>query len=136
MVAQKQKTIILVEDESWVAEVYQLQLESAGFKVRVAPHAQAAIDVIDDCNNVALVMLDLFLPEHNGFSVLHHLQSYDDWQRIPVVIFSNVNQRDVRLSDEQWSEYGVVWYAEKHRVHPKDVVEKVKAIVDHEPSTN
>lgn len=124
------KTIMLVEDDPWVADVYRQQLEKAGFNVAIAQHAQDAIDIMDELDGVSLLMLDLFLPEHNGFAVLQHLQSYRDWQEIPVVIFSNVNQRDLHMSEEQWKDYGVVWYAEKPSVHPQEVVEKVKALTN------
>lgn len=126
--SDSKKTIMLVEDDAWVADVYRQQLEQEGFEVAIAQHAQDAIDIMDELESVSLLMLDLFLPEHNGFAVLQHLQSYHDWQEIPVVIFSNVRQRDLHMGEEQWKDYGVVWYAEKSQVHPKEVVEKVKSL--------
>jgi DNA-binding response OmpR family regulator len=120
--------IVIIEDEQWLAEAYAEQLSKEGFSVLISPTAQEGIDLLDNQDYVDLIILDLFLPQHNGLSVLHHLQSYSDWQQIPVIILTSANKFDIKLTDEEWLDYGVKYFAEKDKITPKQLVAKVKEL--------
>ncbi len=120
-------TILLVEDDVWLAELYRDILQTIdGCKVLHAPNAEAALAHIDTHSRPDLIILDMFLPQHNGIELLHELASYDDSGKVPVVILSSVPSRDFGMSDERWRQYGVQRYLDKSKTKPQDLVVAVK----------
>src|SRR3990167_7586657 len=98
--------ILLVEDDPDLAEMYQLQLEHGGYSVTVSTSAQGALDALD-AKPVELIILDLLLPQHNGLSVLYELHSYNDWQKLPVIILSSLPAREIGASQQVLKGLGV-----------------------------
>lgn len=68
-----------------------------------------------------LIFLDILLDGPDGFSFLNELSSYEDTEKIPVVIISSVNLNDANLS-----EYGVVKVLDKSLMTPTDIKEIIK----------
>ena len=81
-------TILLVEDEQFLADCYHRWLTAEGYKVQHAPDAQTAIDLIDE-NPPQAIVLDLLLPGANGIQVLHTLRSHADLAHIPIIVCSS-----------------------------------------------
>lgn len=119
--------ILLIEDDAWLAELYQSVLEAQkNCEVLHATTAEKALAILDKNTEVALVLLDMFLPEHNGIEFLHEMASYTDVNTVPVVVLSSVYKHDFKMSDERWRHYGVVKYLYKPDTKPKDLVAEVK----------
>lgn len=119
--------ILLVEDDAWLAELYQTVLElDTNCKVLIAGTAAAALDTLDENPDTALIVLDMFLPEHNGIEFLHEIASYEDINSIPVIVLSSVYQHDFGMTDERWKHYGVVKYLYKPRTKPDDLLTEIK----------
>lgn len=108
----KSKSILIIEDDPDLADMYMLQLTGVGYRVMTAPSAQAALDVLDK-QSIDLILLDVLLPNSNGFAILHELRSYPDWRDIPVVMLSNVTLAEVGVSKGLLKELGVYAYLEK-----------------------
>lgn len=82
-------TILLVEDDTLLADCLSRWLASAGHTMLRASDAQSAIDTLDELAP-DLIILDMLLPGANGVQVLHTLQSHADLAAIPVIICSSV----------------------------------------------
>lgn len=82
------KTILLVEDDSFLRETMRLHLEEQGVKVQEAANGEEAIDIIER-GKPHLLLLDLLMPKRDGYSVLSHIRerAYD----FPVIILSNLS---------------------------------------------
>ena len=119
--------LLLVEDDIWLAELYLdiLQMEG-GYKVVRASSAEAALEMLDQHKDIKLIILDIFLPSHNGIEFLHETRSYVDLNNIPIIILSSVNQKDFNMSKERWKHYGVIDYLYKPHTKPVDLLSKVK----------
>lgn len=117
------KTILLVEDDAWLSEMY-VSAFSKKFSVVCVASASEALDALEHATP-DLLLLDMFLPDHNGVELLHEICSYDDTTQIPVVILSTVHERDFALQPDRWSHYGIVGYLYKPQVKPKEVTEFV-----------
>lgn len=116
--------ILLVEDDTWLADCYRTWLTAAGHDVQLVTDAQNALDAIDD-NRPDVIMLDLFLPHANGVQVLHTLQSYGDLANIPVLLCSSSfpnNMPDV-------SGYGVRRMLTKAVLNPSCLQAEIKAML-------
>lgn len=119
--------IILVEDDAWLAELYQNVLESEkNCQVFVAGSAASTLELLDQYADVDLIVLDIFLPEHNGIELLHELASYGDLSSIPIIMLSSVYKHDIAMSEERWKHYGVVKYLYKPSTKPQDLLVEVK----------
>lgn len=81
--------ILLVEPDVALVKIYGQALETAGHQVCVATDAQQAIDLIDEAVP-DVVFLELQLVGHSGIEFLYELRSYAEWQKLPVIILSNV----------------------------------------------
>lgn len=121
------KHLLYIEDEPIFAEVFKRCLERAGWKVSIAHNAQHGIDILDQNDDIQLILLDLFLPQHNGLVVLYHLQSYADWQQLPVVILSSHERSQFLLDNTALRELGVVQYLDKTATTPQILVSSVNA---------
>lgn len=111
----------MVEDNEDIAHPYVRALQGADFSVSRVEHAQAAIDCIDQATTVDLVVLDLFLPEHNGLAVLQHLQSYEDWQQLPVIVLSSYPRDALKMTDVDLEQYGVRVFCDKSTTTPQQL---------------
>ncbi|MGO8931270.1 MAG: response regulator [Limisphaerales bacterium] len=82
------RTILFVEDDSFVLTMYRSRLEAAGFQVEAAADGLAAIDALPRIRP-DLVVLDLMLPKLHGLEVLKFIRSDVNLKATPVVILSN-----------------------------------------------
>lgn len=87
--------ILLVEDDTILADCLSQWLASAGHTVVHAADAQSAIDRLDDMTP-QLIILDMLLPGANGVQVLHTLQSHADLAEIPVIVCSSVVTKHIQ----------------------------------------
>lgn len=119
--------ILLLEDDMDLGVMYATQLQESGHDVYAARDAQVALNILHE-QPVELVLLDLMLPNHNGFAFLYEMRSYEDWQSTPVVILSNLTPRDLPVSESFLQNLGVKGFLVKSRVKPADVAETVATI--------
>ena len=87
------RTALVVEDDFKSAELIRLHLEAEGFTVLHAASAEAAI-VLAVQQPVALITLDIMLPNMDGWELLGRLKQVPALMRIPVVIISIVADRN------------------------------------------
>ena len=118
-------TILIVEDDDWLAEQHVRVLTSAGYKATVALHALAAIQIIDDINPDAIV-LDVLLTGSTAFALLHELQSYGDTGDIPVILCTNLASE---LSVDDLEPYGVKKILDKTTMTPDDLIATLQSVL-------
>ena len=90
----QQLSILLVEDEVVLAEMYRIGLERAGYLVRLATDGpsglQEAINAPPD-----LLLVDIRLPGFDGFQLLQQLRQRMDTQDVPTVVLSNFSSDEM-----------------------------------------
>jgi len=79
--------ILIVDDHEGFALAFKALLGRDGFNVKVALGGKQALDVIRE-SIPALILLDLVMPEMDGFQVVRELQQHERWKKIPVVLLS------------------------------------------------
>lgn len=77
--------ILVIEDNGDAAEIMRASLTNAGYTVAIADSGQAALDVLADDGSFALIILDISLPDIDGFAVLDQLKNNDALRSIPVI---------------------------------------------------
>lgn len=118
------KNVLLIEDDMWLADSYRDVIASKGFECEVVATAEEAMDVIDT-RIPDVIVADIMLADHTVIALLHELQSYDDTQKIPVIICSSLAKSAVHLQ-EQLHEYGVVEILDKATVTPEGLATTVE----------
>ena len=86
----KRLRILVVEDDTALANMYRASLRLAGFEVATAHDGFTALSSID-ANRPDLIVLDLHLPRVHGVAVLQDLAANPDTATIPVVIVTGTD---------------------------------------------
>ncbi|HEV7861512.1 MAG TPA: response regulator, partial [Acidimicrobiia bacterium] len=77
--------VLVVEDDAATREMLQRMLEREGFSVAEAADGRAGLERLAE-HLPSLILLDLLMPEMNGFEFLTELQARPEWRSIPVVV--------------------------------------------------
>ncbi|HEX2013001.1 MAG TPA: response regulator [Roseateles sp.] len=88
---------LVVEDNPHAAVLMRTQLEAAGFQVRLANSAEAALSQVD-AGRPDLITLDVRLPGIDGWELLSRFKSLPGWAHVPVVVVSVDGGHEVGLS--------------------------------------
>lgn len=87
------KTVLIVDDNEDNRIVLARRLERQGLQVAAAENGLQALSMLED-QEYDLVLLDIMMPEMNGYQVLEHLKEDPDLRHIPVIIISAVDEFD------------------------------------------
>jgi CheY-like chemotaxis protein len=85
----------LVEDDENTCSVLRHLLELEGWTVREAVNGRAGLDQLAE-DTPGLILLDLMMPEMDGFEFVAKLQQTHEWRSIPVVV---VTAKDITEED-------------------------------------
>lgn len=85
------RTVLVVEDEPALSDIYATALRKSGFSVEQAFDGVEGLDKALHLRPKA-ILLDLLMPIKDGFDTLHDLKSHQDTTGIPVIILSNLGQ--------------------------------------------
>ncbi|MDO8269371.1 MAG: response regulator [Candidatus Levybacteria bacterium] len=119
------KKILLVDDESDTAAVFQTVLKQAGYDVTVAVNGQGAISAAKT-GYYDLILLDQMMPDLSGNDVLQILKSEPVISKVPVAMLTNFSHDE--LVTEALGR-GAVDYILKYQISHEDLVKKVKEIL-------
>jgi len=86
--------ILIVDDDDALADVLSDCLERQGFEVITAETGQSGLDKVRS-ENPALIVLDLRLPDIDGFTICEQLADSPQTCAIPVIILSGTERPDV-----------------------------------------
>jgi len=92
--------ILIVEDEKHIAEGLRFNLEEEGFETIIAADGKVALDILRDENNqFDAIVLDVMLPEINGFEVAKKLREEQNFTPI-LMLTARSHPEDVLLGFE------------------------------------
>ncbi|MCK4454369.1 response regulator [Candidatus Parcubacteria bacterium] len=118
-------TILLVEDDPSLIDIYTTKLKQDGFSVRVAKNGQEAFELLKK-EVPDLLVLDIVLPQVDGWDVLSKIKENKKWEKIPIVILSNLGQK---AEVEKGLKLGAEEYLIKAHYTPSEIVEEIKKIL-------
>jgi len=121
----KKGTILLIEDDEVLSDVYQTKFELEDYEVVVAKDGVEGQDKVAS-SKPDMILLDLVMPKMNGFEFLEFLRGSRKTRDVPVLVLSNLGQ-DFEI--ERAEELGAVDFLVKAKVTPREVVEKVKELL-------
>ncbi len=121
--------ILSVDDEQDVTDLVRFHFGQAGYEVLTAASGREAIETIR-CRRPDLVLLDLMLPDIDGFGVCEILRRTANTATIPIVILSAWSTTDSR---HVGLELGALDYVTKP-FSPKDLVFRVSRLLQRCPA--
>lgn len=96
MVPTAPRLILAVDDESRNLDLLEVLLESTGHRVKRAEGGREALELYER-ETPDLVLLDLMMPDVNGFAVLERLRAAREAHPVPVIVVTAGGDRDSRL---------------------------------------
>ncbi len=116
------KTILLVEDNQMLLDMYTLKFSESGYTVLQANNGKDGYEIAKE-KKPDVILLDIILPQMDGFTVKENLNKSPETKKIPVFFLTNLKQdEDVKRGKE----LGVVDYLVKAELVPSQVLEKVE----------
>jgi len=122
---EKKAFILLVEDDKFLRELLVRKLETVGFKVSTAVDGRDALKKVKE-ELPELVLLDLVLPGVDGFDILKEIKEDSTTSKIPVIILSNLGQRE---EVERGLKLGANDYLIKAHFTPDEIITKITDVL-------
>lgn len=119
--------ILFVEDDQFIAEIYEKKLADAGFEVvNVKTGKEVLKRVLED--HYDLVLLDMVLPELSGMEVLHELRGKPEYDKnLFIVVFSNLSSPEEQALAKK---AGADGFISKTAFTPSQMVAEVKRLLE------
>jgi len=89
-------TILCVDDEPYNLELLSAILEPAGYNVVKANSGKEALSILEQ-KHIDLILLDVMMPEIDGFEVTKMIKSSEKWQNIPIIIITALASKQDRI---------------------------------------
>src|SRR5262249_21514390 len=107
-------------------------LEGPQWMVREAENGREALKRIQE-SKPDVILLDLMMPEMDGFAVVAALQKEAGWRGIPVIVITSL---DLDAKDRERLNAGVQFVLVKERFRPADLVERIRRLVQRKPAVS
>jgi len=119
------KNILLVEDDSFLIDIYTTKMRESGFSVEVASEGEEAVRKAKE-EKFDLVLLDIVLPKVDGWDILRQIKAESKLKDLKVIIISNLSQKE---EVEKGMNLGAEKYLIKAHYTPSEVVKEIKEVL-------
>ncbi|MDB4766105.1 response regulator [bacterium] len=118
-------TIMVVDDDESTRRAIASSLDRQGWSVAQAGNGIEALKILES-QSPSAILLDLMMPEMDGFEFLEEFQANEDWQNIPVIVLTS---KDLTAEDRSRLSGGVEKVLAKGAVNRDSFLENVKRAV-------
>ena len=122
------RTILIIEDDINLIDLYQAKFQIENFTVTTAPDGAEGIEEAIK-NRPDLILLDVLMPNVNGFEVLAELKKHDETKDIPVIVYTNLGTSDSDEKRELAFSLGAADYLVKALHEPDAIVDRVNQLL-------
>ena len=117
--------ILLIEDDPLILKMYETKFALEKLEVRIADDGRKGFEALEEFHP-DIVLLDLMMPELDGFEVLTKVRSDPKWANLPVIVLSNISQE---IDRQRALDLGASDYFIKTSLTPQQVVDRIKAVL-------
>lgn len=118
-----EKKVLIIDDRAEIVELIKSILEREGYATAVLNTSVHAIDVIKK-EQPGLVLVDVMMPDKDGYQVCDEIRCSDDIKHIPVIVVTG-KALEKDLIDQAYETYGACDFLTKP-FEPADLIAKVK----------
>ena len=133
MTALNGKKILLVEDDTFICDLYKTVLLKSGYNVIVVGDGEAALKIVED-NQFDLILLDIMLPKVTGLEVLkEYKKEGSSVANVPIYLLTNLGEENII---KEAYRLGASGYLLKAKYLPKQIVSEVDSFFGIKSSTS
>ena len=122
----EKKKILIIEDDVTISLMYKVKFEADGFIVLTADNGASGVEMAKE-EKPDLILLDVILPQLDGFSALEEIKRSAGTKNIPVVVLTSLGTAE---DQEKGIKMGAVDYIIKASLTPAELSEKVSSILN------
>ena len=119
------KSVLLVEYDLFIRDLYKRQLDLAGFQTECAATGTEAVQKATH-GTYNIILLDIMLPDMNGIDILKKIKENEPTKTTPVVMLSNMAQDDIMAEAQR---IGAKKYLIKSLMTPDQILNEVNTIL-------
>jgi DNA-binding response OmpR family regulator len=123
--ADEKSTILLVEDDTFLVDMYSRKFADYGYAVITASNGKQALEHIKT-KKPNIILMDVVMPEMDGFETLKAIKSDASMKDVPVIMLTNLGQKE---EVEKALQMGASDYLIKAHFTPTEVANKVKEFI-------
>lgn len=120
------KRVLVVEDDMFLRELCMVKLEKSGYQVDAAPDGKTGVDYLTS-REYDVVLLDIMLPEKDGFQVLEEYSKAEKKDKQPqIIMLTNLSEKE---QVDKALKLGATDYIIKAHYSPTEIVTKVNELL-------
>ena len=119
------KKVLIVEDDPSIIQMYSMKFKESGFEVFEAGTGVKGLELAKS-EKPDLILLDIIIPQFDGFAVLGKLKEDPATKDIPVLLLTNLSQEDDQKKGEA---LGAKEYLVKAHLTPTEVLKKAEQYI-------
>ncbi|MBN1779015.1 MAG: response regulator [Candidatus Buchananbacteria bacterium] len=126
MIDKRKIKVLVVEDDPSISDLYHERLVEDGYQVFAAHNGHDGF-VLAQSKKPDLILLDIIMPDVDGYEMLQELKTSQSTKNTPVIIFSNLSQRE---EIEKGLKLGASDFIIKTSVTPTQMAKKVEEFLN------
>ena len=117
--------VLIIEDDATQRERIRSWLEPQNWSLIEADNGRVALDRLSECI-ADVILLDLMMPEMDGFQFVAEMQKHPMWIQIPIIV---VTARDLTVEDHARLNSGIEVVLRKESFRPTTLIESIRRVV-------
>lgn len=122
------KTILLVEDDKILNDMYALKFKNTGFDVVSFDNGKDVLNWLK-IHTADIAVIDILLPQMNGLQLIKTIRKEPKYNTLKIVILTNLTDSDVSLHSTIRDSLKVDAYYVKSQISPSELVNNITALV-------
>lgn len=116
----KNHSVLIIEDEIVLQDVYKLVLSLQGYQVYTANNGAIGLHMLEQ-HSPDIILLDVFMPVMDGIEFLKSI-NLNDYPKLKIIMYTNLTDSE---TERQSLQLGASRYVQKSSMRPQDLVEMV-----------
>ncbi len=126
METDKKYSILIVDDDKFLSDMYSIKFTERGFTVEIADGGPSALTKLEAGLRPDICLVDIVMPEMDGFELIQRIRDLKLEGKLALIVLSNLGQKE---DVEKGLALGADGYIVKASATPSEVVDKVLEIV-------
>lgn len=127
MKVSDKKSVMIIEDDETLISMYKEKIKNAGFRVLTVTDSKLAMQRIRQ--GADLILLDILMPNLNGFEVLKRIKQDEKTKNTPVIVLTNIGSESIDNDKRLALSLGASDYLIKSLNTPESVLNRIKEII-------
>src|SRR5688500_6472130 len=89
--------ILVVDDDNSIGDLLKLILEMDGYNIKLASNGRDALDCLPTMHRPCMILLDLMMPEMNGWEFYEAIKDNPSLKDIPIVVTTAFSQVEIKM---------------------------------------